>query len=134
MWRLAFALLLATAVLQRRATAVLAEEDEAESSNTRERPVYTDGCYLAFLEEGMSKEETDRFYQNVEQEANRGLNVTKMAELREATSGFVFMGDNTSAEEVSSTYHNHAHVRLCTHSRTRTLVLVWVSSISVSCY
>ena len=101
-----WALLLATSVLHRGHGAVLAEEEKKEATADREGwPVYMEGCYLAFLDDGMSKEDTGRFYQSVEQEANRGLNVTKMAELHEATSGFVFMGDNESAEEVSQQIH-----------------------------
>lgn len=96
-----WALLLATSVLHRGHGAVLAEEKKEATEDWEGWPVYMEGCYLAFLDGGMSKEDTGRFYQSVEQEANRGLNVTKMAELHEATSGFVFMGDNESAEVVS---------------------------------
>lgn len=101
MWRLAVVLLVATSVLHWGPGAVVAEENDAANKDREEWPVYMEGCYLAFLEDGMSEEETDQFYQSVEQEAKKGLNVTKMAELREAASGFIFMGDNTSAKEVS---------------------------------
>lgn len=99
MWRLSLMLLLSTSLLQRRSSAALA--GEAVDSNAEEWPVYMDDCYVAFLEDGMSKEDTDGFYRGVEQEAKRGLNVTKMAEMRETSKAFVFMGDNSSAEEVS---------------------------------
>ena len=102
MLRLGLILLLSTLLLQRRSWAVLSGEgDEAVDSNAEEWPVYMDGCYVAFLEDGMSNEDTDGFYQRVELQAKKGLNVTKMAEMRETSKAFVFMGDNSSAEEVS---------------------------------
>lgn len=127
MWRLTLILLLSTSLLQRRSIAVLAGEgDEAVDSNTEEWPVYMDDCFVAFLEDGMSEEDTDGFYRTVEQEAKRGLNVTKMAEMRETSKAFVFMGDNSSAEEVSLAYtHDHSTLAYTGSCGVRVVGMEW---------
>jgi hypothetical protein len=62
-------------------------------------PTYQDDCYIAFLEENIG-EGKQLLYQQVDEEASRGLNVTRMFEFKNIEPGFVFMGDKDSAKKV----------------------------------
>jgi subtilisin family serine protease len=73
----------------------------AEQASVNEPwPAYRNDCFIAFLEENIG-EGKQLLYQQVDEEASRGLNVTRMFEFKNIEPGFVFMGDKDSAEKVA---------------------------------
>ena len=74
----------------------------AEQASVNEPwPAYRNDCFIAFLEENIG-EGKQLLYQQVDEEASRGLNVTRMFEFKNIEPGFVFMGDKDSVEKVFS--------------------------------
>ena len=63
-------------------------------------PVYRNDCFIAFLNDTLDDGKQE-LYHHVDEEAKRGLNVSRMFEFDNAEPGFVFMGDKESAKKVT---------------------------------
>ena len=81
-----------------------ASNDAVADASASSWPVFRNDCFVAYFTDSVTAEGRKQFYRTLEDEATVGLNVTKVNELEESASGFIFLGDEESASKVSESF------------------------------